>query len=351
VLSFLHPDHLGGTALTTVGGGSGVIQGYHAYGRFRTGGVLTSDHKFTGQKLDASGLYYFNARYYDPELGSFISPDTMVPDPTNLHDHNRYMAFRGNPMKYNDPSGHQASCILGTNGAWQCGNSTVGGQTQTSLVNPVTATEFGPQQLNTQEIIERTAREVAKELQYLVLVYNDDGTVNWNATIGNTVLSDLTDCAKLAGGVCGVSLGASQGAGGGVRYSLDIFADQEGQFDVFGTFGGGGYLPPVALVTGGTVLAAHIETSKIAVSVVRNASIGDMRGWSGQFGGGFAAGHGVTAEWIIGRNSGGEYWHGLSMGGSQGAYLDIHLTTTYSWSGQDMIDRAIQMIDQLRISR
>jgi RHS repeat-associated protein len=105
-LTYLHADHLGGTALTTVGAGSGIVQGYRAYGRFRTGGSLPTDHKFTGQKLDASGLYYFNARYYDPELGIFLSPDTLVPDPTNLHDHNRYIYGRGSPMMYNDPTGH-----------------------------------------------------------------------------------------------------------------------------------------------------------------------------------------------------------------------------------------------------
>jgi hypothetical protein len=47
-LTYLHSDHLGGTALATVGSGNGIIQGYRAYGRFRTGGVLPTDHKFTG---------------------------------------------------------------------------------------------------------------------------------------------------------------------------------------------------------------------------------------------------------------------------------------------------------------
>jgi uncharacterized protein RhaS with RHS repeats len=53
---------------------------------------------------------YFNARYYDPELGQFLSPDTLVPDPGNLFDYNRYMYVRGNPMMYNDPTG-RSSCM------------------------------------------------------------------------------------------------------------------------------------------------------------------------------------------------------------------------------------------------
>ena len=56
-----------------------------------------------------TGLQYFNARYYDPELGQFLSPDTLVPDPGNLFDYNRYMYTRGNPMRYNDPTGHFAT--------------------------------------------------------------------------------------------------------------------------------------------------------------------------------------------------------------------------------------------------
>ena len=47
-----------------------------------------------------------NARYYDPQLGMFLSPDTLVPDPTLLIDYNRYLYSRGNPLKYNDPTGH-----------------------------------------------------------------------------------------------------------------------------------------------------------------------------------------------------------------------------------------------------
>ena len=41
-----------------------------------------------------TGLIYMNARYYDPELGIFISPDTVVPDPTNPLDYNCYLRFK-----------------------------------------------------------------------------------------------------------------------------------------------------------------------------------------------------------------------------------------------------------------
>lgn len=58
---------------------------------------------------DASGLISMNARYYDPQLGQFISPDTLVPDGTNVFDYNRYMFVRGNPLRFHDPTGHATS--------------------------------------------------------------------------------------------------------------------------------------------------------------------------------------------------------------------------------------------------
>jgi RHS repeat-associated protein len=60
-----------------------------------------------GQRFDSSsGLYYYNARYYDPHLGRFIQPDSLVPDPLNLQAWNRFSYVYNNPLRYTDPSGH-----------------------------------------------------------------------------------------------------------------------------------------------------------------------------------------------------------------------------------------------------
>ena len=66
---------------------------------------LPTDHLFTGQKQDDTGLLYYRARYYDKLLGAFISPDPVIPDAENVFAYNRYMYTLGNPLKYNDPSG------------------------------------------------------------------------------------------------------------------------------------------------------------------------------------------------------------------------------------------------------
>ena len=113
-LYHLHGDHLGSTSLTTAGSTVEASRAYYAYGSERSStGDLQTDRTFTGQKSDATGLLYYNARYYDPALGTFISPDTMIPDPGMVIDYNRFLYVRGNPFKYTDPSGHDLVCVKG----------------------------------------------------------------------------------------------------------------------------------------------------------------------------------------------------------------------------------------------
>ena len=106
-LFHLHGDHLGSTSLTTAGSVVEASRAYYAYGAERAAtGDLQTDRTFTGQKSDATGLLYYNARYYDPTLGTFISPDSLVPGAGQVINYNRFLYVRGNPLKYTDPSGY-----------------------------------------------------------------------------------------------------------------------------------------------------------------------------------------------------------------------------------------------------
>jgi len=51
-----------------------------------------------------TGLYYMNARYYEPETGRFISEDTYRGDGEAFW--NLYMYCDGDPVNNTDPSGH-----------------------------------------------------------------------------------------------------------------------------------------------------------------------------------------------------------------------------------------------------
>ncbi|MEJ5293599.1 MAG: RHS repeat-associated core domain-containing protein, partial [Candidatus Methanosuratincola sp.] len=41
-------------------------------------------YRFTGQREEAAlGLYFYNARWYDPALGRFLSPNSIAPEAGN----------------------------------------------------------------------------------------------------------------------------------------------------------------------------------------------------------------------------------------------------------------------------
>lgn len=65
--------------------------------------ALEVNRLFTGQEFDKeSGLYYYNARYYDPNVGVFMTPDPA------MDGLNHYGYAKGNPIKYQDPTGTDA---------------------------------------------------------------------------------------------------------------------------------------------------------------------------------------------------------------------------------------------------
>ena len=108
---YFHPDHIGSSNVITDGSGNVArIYEYTPYGL--TAGeprdyTYNTDYRFTGKLFDTdTGLYYYGARYYDPELGRFIQPDTIVPYPDDPQSFNRYAYARNNPIRYVDPTGH-----------------------------------------------------------------------------------------------------------------------------------------------------------------------------------------------------------------------------------------------------
>lgn len=69
---------------------------------------------FQGQQYnDDTGLYNFKARYYDAELGRFLSADTIVADSSDPRTLNRYAFAGGNPVQFIDPSGHSFLSSVG----------------------------------------------------------------------------------------------------------------------------------------------------------------------------------------------------------------------------------------------
>ncbi|MBF0522507.1 MAG: hypothetical protein HQL24_05555 [Candidatus Omnitrophica bacterium] len=105
---YIHSDHLGSSSVITDQNGQQTAHyEYSPYGVVvQSEGADATNYKFTGKELDNTGLYFYGARYYNPELGRFVTADTIVQAPYNPQTLNRYAYCGNNPFNYVDPSGH-----------------------------------------------------------------------------------------------------------------------------------------------------------------------------------------------------------------------------------------------------
>jgi RHS repeat-associated protein len=106
--NYYHGDHLGSSNVVTDETGQQVsLTEFTPLGStFKQTGSYDPKHKFTGKELDAStNLYFYGARYYDHEIGRFITADPTIQHPYDPQDLNRYAYCRNNPLNLIDPSG------------------------------------------------------------------------------------------------------------------------------------------------------------------------------------------------------------------------------------------------------
>ena len=117
-----HLDHLGTPRRITDEQNRIVgIHDYYAFGPEDPHGTNESPMtrlKFTGHERDLTGsgtgpgtLDYMHARYYDPAVGRFLSPDPVLDVKTALRFPqalNRYSYVRNSPLNFTDPTGKVA---------------------------------------------------------------------------------------------------------------------------------------------------------------------------------------------------------------------------------------------------
>ncbi|MBU7017574.1 MAG: RHS repeat protein, partial [Theionarchaea archaeon] len=106
---YYHADHLSSTQLITDENGCVVTMvDYEPFGSVETRGE-PEKYLFTGKEVDSSQLYYYGARYYDPELGRFLTRDPERGQLVNPQSLNRYVYCLNNPLRYKDVWGLSAS--------------------------------------------------------------------------------------------------------------------------------------------------------------------------------------------------------------------------------------------------
>jgi RHS repeat-associated protein len=113
-LTYVHTDRLGSSVMLTDEKANIVAKtNYKAYG-----GPTQNEQKpeapgYTGHYEDPlTGLTYMQARYYDADLGVFLSIDPMPTTPGNLFNFGRYGYANANPLSFVDPDGRVAMAAV-----------------------------------------------------------------------------------------------------------------------------------------------------------------------------------------------------------------------------------------------
>lgn len=107
----LHREHLASVRMVTdISGNTVEGNSYATYGESLNTGFHTQKG-YIGERFDAeTGLLYLNARYMDPVLGRFISPDDWDPTKEGVGT-NRYAYACNDPINRGDNNGHIAPLI------------------------------------------------------------------------------------------------------------------------------------------------------------------------------------------------------------------------------------------------
>ena len=105
---YYHQDHLGNTRLVTKdsNGRTDFSSNYQPFGLQTGASGNDPAYKYTGKPQSLpTGLYYYGARWYDDDVGRFLSWDPSPGRLSNPQSLNLYLYVLNNPLRYTDPTG------------------------------------------------------------------------------------------------------------------------------------------------------------------------------------------------------------------------------------------------------
>jgi RHS repeat-associated protein len=108
--NFLTDAHGSTLALTNSSASAVASYTYDPFGNTTVTGSSASTYEYIGRESDGTGVYFYRARYYSPELGRFLSEDPIGNDGGINH-----YAYAGNdPILFVDPMGLSPASGRGT---------------------------------------------------------------------------------------------------------------------------------------------------------------------------------------------------------------------------------------------
>ena len=161
--------------------------------------------------MKTSGLYYFNARWYDASLGRFITEDP-IKDGINF-----YAYAYNNPLRYTDPTG-----LMGVdeNGDWVQNNRSEF-ETPEEMADQDTPEEI---ELDTEK--QATQAKMVEAYQEAGIVPMEDSLASWEMFIDEPAITDeeaaeaaiaLNDNLSTAAGIINSTVeGTASGVAGGI---------------------------------------------------------------------------------------------------------------------------------------
>ena len=115
VTYYYQRDGLG--SITSISDGAGDKVKTYQYDSFgniiNETGTVENPYAYTGRERDAeTGLYYYRARYYDPQIGRFITEDPTGVRNLLFSEMDLYVYSRNNPIIFKDPLGLLSFCDI-----------------------------------------------------------------------------------------------------------------------------------------------------------------------------------------------------------------------------------------------
>ncbi len=109
---YKHTDALGSPVVTT--DASKTVLNRTSYTPYGAPTAPVDGVGYTGHFIDVgTGLTYMQQRYYDPQVGRFLSTDPVVADFTNGNNFNRYWYANNNPWRFTDIDGRASGDLFG----------------------------------------------------------------------------------------------------------------------------------------------------------------------------------------------------------------------------------------------